>query len=123
MKNEIVNIKDNWFDTLKTTLSTLVFVEQDNVFVKEYTAYTRNQFISINGQQINQGGQQVKVKHQITLNGDGWVADENEESKREFTQVVFETFIDDKSQGQVEECLFWDETETIRNYIKTIFNI
>lgn len=120
---DLVNTKDQWLDNINQILSNLSFKHvDDNTFVNELIRSTGGQVIVINGQRIEQPGQQIVIKNIVRLNGDGWLSDEN--SERPFTQVVFEKSINnEKPQHLTEECLYWDELGIIGSYVKQIFNL
>lgn len=120
---DLVNTKDQWLDNTNQILSNLSFKHvDDNTFVNELIRSTGGQVIVINGQRMEQPGQQIVINNIVRFNGDGWLSDENRE--RPFTQVVFEKSINNEEpQHLTEECLYWDELDIIGSYVKQIFNL
>ena len=122
---DLVNTKDQWLDNTNQILSNLSFKHvDDNTFVNELIRSTGGQVIVINGQRMEQPGQQYTIKYIVRFNGDGWVMNEDETNQRPFTQVVFECSTNSSEpQHLAEECLYWDELGLISNYIKQIFKL
>ena len=121
--NEIVLAKEDWLNEVETLLNGYSFNKtEDGNYSKETIKYTGGQTIIINGQRMEQPGQQIKITQLIVFNGDGWIANEDESDKRNFTQVVFEINSDSQKQSY-EECVYWDNTQRIRELINQIFRI
>ena len=121
--NEIVLPKDNWLNEVEAIITGYSFNKvDDNTYSKETIQYSGGQTIIINGQRMEQPGQQIKLSNIIRFNGDGWLADEDENNKQNFTQVVFEINSDSEEQSY-EECIYWDDTQRVRELINQIFKI
>lgn len=124
----LINTKDNWLKEVQSILYQYAFTKVDeNTYENEVVKHTRGQIITINGQRMEQPGQQVVIKNIVRFNGDGWVADVDDNgepiNERCFTQVVLETFVKDDPQFRLEDCIYFDEPYLISNYIKQIFNL
>lgn len=91
-----------------------------NTYEKTQIGSTGSQVVVINGQRMEAPGRPVVVKHSILLNGDGYIVDEDDGNCREFTQIVFETTINDESRGQLEHCFYWDEPNEILKVMNEI---
>lgn len=120
--NEIINIKDNWLTSNKSILENLGFKECDGYWSRTQTVKVSEQNIIYNNQHVSQPIT-AEVEYRIYMIGDGWLADEDESNKREFTQLYFEAFMNGKSQGGYEECIYWDDTDRIKNIINQIFGL
>ena len=119
----MVLAKEDWLNKVETLLNSYSFNKaEDGNYNKEATQYSGSQTIVINGQRMEQPGQQIKIMQSVLFSGDGWIADKDESNKQNFTQVIFEV----KSDVQkiiYEECIYWDDTQRIRELINQIFGI
>ena len=121
---DLINMKDQWLDNVNQVLTGLAFSNIGDDYVREVVRSTGGQVIMINGQRMEQPGQQYTIKYIVRFNGDGWVMNEDETNQRPFTQVVFECSTNNSEpQYLTEECLYWDELGLIGNYIKQIFKL
>ena len=119
---ELINMKDQWLNNVSQVLTGLAFSTSGDDYIREVVRSTGGQVIMINGQRMEQPGQQYTIKYIVRFNGDGWVMNEDETNQRPFTQVVFECSTNNSEpQHLAEECLYWDELGLISNYIKQIF--
>ena len=115
---ELTNIKQEFLTTIKTIITQHGFKETVCCYEKISEHQTRGQVITINGQRMEQPGQLVTIKQLIYNQGDGWVSNEDESNKREFTQFKFETHQGDNIVLSHEDCFYWDEPQ----YFINIFN-
>ena len=120
--NEIINIKDNWLTSNKSILENLGFEEGDGYWYRTQVVKVSEQNIIYNNQHVSQPIT-AEAEYRVYIIGDGWLADEDESNKHEFTQVYFEVFMNGKSQGGYEECIYWDGTDRIKNIINQIFRL
>lgn len=128
MKEVIAYTKENWLKEVQSILYQHAFTKIDeDTYENELVKNVGGQTITINGQRMEQPGQQVVIKNIVRFNGDGWVASVDEDGEptdeRCFTQVVLETFIKDNPQFHLEDCIYFDEPHLISNYIKQIFKL
>ena len=128
MKEVIAYTKENWLKEVQSILYQYAFTKIDeDTYENELVKNVGGQTITINGQRMEQPGQQVVIKNIVRFNGDGWVASVDEDGEptdeRCFTQVVLETFIKDNPQFHLEDCVYFDEPHRITNYIKQIFKL
>ena len=128
MKDIITYTRENWLKEVQSILYQYAFTKIDeDTYENELVKNVGGQTIMINGQRMEQPGQQVVIKNIVRFNGDGWVASVDEDSEptneRYFTQVVLETFIKDNPQFHLEDCVYFDEPHLISNYIKQIFKL
>ena len=121
MGEVVQHTKDTWLSSIETSLTQLGFTKVDNGFERVHQQRHGGQVITINGQRMEQPGQIVTVKNVVTFNGDGWLVNEDDTNKREFTQVVFEVFTNGNSQGSAEQCMYWDSPDDVIKTVKQIF--
>jgi hypothetical protein len=121
--NEIVLAKEDWFNEVETILNGYSFNKTENGnYNKKTIQYSGGQTIVINGQRMEQPGQQIKISNEIRFIGDGWIADEDESNKQNFTQVVFE-IKSDVQELIYEECIYWNDAQRVRELINQIFKL
>lgn len=128
MEEVIAYTKENWLKEVQSILYQYAFTKIDeDTYENELVKNIGGQTITINGQRMEQPGQQVVIKNIVRFNGDGWVASVDEDgeptNERCFTQVVLETFIKDNPQYHLEDCVYFDEPHRITKYIKQIFKL
>lgn len=122
MSDELIytNLKQEWFDAIIPHLTANGFQEAvENKFERVQIARLPGQTISINGRVMQQPGKEIKIVQSVWFVGDGWVADEDEETnKQEFTQVLFEAYQGEEQILFHEEAIYWDDPE----YFLMLFN-
>lgn len=121
--NEIINIKDNWLTEVESIVTEHSFVKiDDDTYSKETIGYTGGQTIIVNGQRMEQPGQQVRITQSIKFNGDGWISNMDDSGRRNFTQIIFS--IDTGEYADTyEECIYWDDTNRVKQIINQIFKL
>lgn len=121
--NDVVLSKDNWLNEVEAFITGKTFEKiDDNTYRKESIQYTGGQTIIINGQRMEQPGQQVKITQSIILNEDGWISNLDDSNKQDFTQVVFSIANDDQ-EDNYEECIYWNDTQRVKELINQIFKL
>lgn len=121
MEHALIDVKQNWIESIKSHIVNYGFQEVDNGF--ECIKLTRQpgQTISINGRVMQQPGKEIEIKHNIYFIGDGWVANMDDTNKVEFTQVVFESYQNGELSLKHEEMFYWDEPKSFINMFHRIF--
>ena len=121
MKETIQITREEWLKHIEGILEEHGY---ENVAVNTYervqVGTTGGQVVVINGQRMETPGQQVKIRHTITLVGDGYVVDEDDGNCREFTQICFEAYVNDEKQFAMEQCFYWDEPNEILKVMNEI---
>jgi hypothetical protein len=117
---DIINTKNEFMTTVKNIIKQYGFTENDNGYEKISEQRTGGQILSINGQRMEQPGKIVVIKHIINFFEDGWVANEDESCKREFTQIKFDILQDNQNIGTYEDCFYWDDINYFENILKQI---
>jgi hypothetical protein len=118
MSNEVLNIKKNWTDQIISHIVSNGFNKAPDGYIRLRVQQLPGQTISINGQVMHQPGGTIEIEQCIYFMGEGWVANEDETNKQEFTQIKFETYQGDDLIMQFEEAFYWDNP----NYFIEIFN-
>lgn len=121
MSDIIQHTRDSWYNQITNYLEQYGFVSTDDVFENVTTQQQGGQVIIINGQRTEQPGQTITVRRVVYCNGDGWIMNEDDTGKREFTQVVFELYVDNELNNDVEICFYWDEPDVFNKLITQIF--
>lgn len=121
MKDTLQITREDWLTHVEGILEEHGY---ENVAVNTYERIqigsTGGQVVVINGQRMETPGQQVVVKHVVTLNGDGYVVDEDDDNCREFTQILFEAYVNDEKQFAMEQCFYWDEPDDVSKVMHEI---
>lgn len=121
MKDALQITREDWLTHVEGFLEEHGY---NNVAVNTYERVqigtTGGQVVVINGQRMESPGQQVKIRHIVTLSGDGYVVDADDENCREFTQVCFEVYVNDEKQFIFEHCFYWDEPNEIAKVMNEI---
>ena len=122
MSNELVNIKQEWLNGIKSHVTSNRFQETDWGY--ERTTITREpgQTISINGRVMQQPGKEIEIKEVVSFQGDGWVANVDDTNKVDFTQIKFETYQGENLVMQHEEAFYWDDLQYFIKLFNHVFN-
>lgn len=121
--NNVVLSKDNWLNEVEAFITGKTFEKiDDNTYRKESIQYAGGQTIIINGQRMEQPGQQVKITQSVTFNEDGWVSNLDDSNKQGFTQVVFGITAGDQ-ENIYEECIYWNDANRVKELINQIFRL
>lgn len=115
MNNEVVNIKQEFLDNIRNTLTSIGFAEDNNTYEWKRQVRQRGQTIVINGQRMDQPGQTITISYKIEIIGDGCVMDVNDNIERGFTQIRFEV-----NGDTLEECFYQDDFPYFENILKQI---
>lgn len=121
MSNELVNIKQEWINTVESHIFPNGFEEILGGYERIKLARQPGQTVIINGRQMQQPGKEIEIRQYIYLDGDGWVANMDESNKMEFTQVRFEAYQGDKLSMQYEEVFYWDDPTYFIKFFNQIF--
>ena len=118
------NAKKDFLDSIKSHMSNQGFQEVEENISYERVRVVRQpgQTISINGQVMQQPGKEIEIKQTVFFNGDGWVANQDESNKMDFTQVIFEIYQGNDLVMQHEDLFYWDEQDLFVNVFNQAFN-
>ena len=120
---EVVIQRDQFIQDFEGYLKGFGFNQTDSGLELTRIMRQPGQTIIMNGQRMEQPGTQIPVKYKVSILGDGWVADEDETNKREFTQISLETLVGEELQGSLECAMYWDEPDEVKHIIKQIFKL
>lgn len=107
--------KEQWLNDIEDILIKSGYVKEidDNyiIYTMQYTGTVRGSTMIINGQRIDQPGTQVVVKNTIKIGADGFISDNNDEetNKEEFTEVIFDSTVNNNERKHLEEFILWSE--------------
>ena len=107
--------KEQWLNDIEDILIKSGYVKEtdDNyiIYTMQYTGTVRGSTMIINGQRIDQTGTQVVVKNTIKIGADGFISDNNDEetNKEEFTEVIFDSTVNNNERKHLEEFILWSE--------------
>lgn len=98
-------------------MSSRHFLQQDGnrIWIKEFQVQGQGMVMNINGQQFQQPGEVIKMMYKLEVVGDG-SADEVP-----FSQINFQVKQGDDLVVDIEECIYYDEIEIVRNIINQIY--
>lgn len=122
MNNELVNIKQEWMNGIKSIVTSYNFQETDFGYERITIAREPGQTISINGRVMQQPGKEIKITQVVCIQGDGWISNLDDTKKVDFTQVKFETYQGDNLVMEYEEAFYWDDLKHFTNLFNHVFN-
>ena len=98
-------------------MSSRHFLQQDTerIWVKEFQVQGQSMVLNINGQQFQQPGEIIKMTYKLEVVGDGSV------DETPFSQINFQVKQGDDLVVDIEECIYYDEIEIVRNIINQIY--
>lgn len=98
-------------------MSSRHFLQQDTerIWVNEFQVQGQGMVLNINGQQFQQPGEVIKMMYKLEVVGDGSV------DETPFSQINFQVKQGDDLVVDIEECIYYDEIEIVRNIINQIY--
>lgn len=122
MCNDVLDIKKNWTDNIISYIVSNGFNEAPDGYIRLGVHQLPGQTISINGQVMHQPGGTLEIRQCIYFTGEGWIADEDESNKQNFTQVRFEIYQGDDLTMEFEEAFYWDNPNYFIEFFNQVFN-
>lgn len=122
MGRELLDIKKDWTDNIISHIVSNGFNAAPDGYIRLSVQQLPGQTISINGQVMHQQGGTIEIKQCIYFMGEGWIANEDESNKQDFTQVRFETYQGDDLVMQFEEAFYWDNPNYFIEFFNQVFN-
>lgn len=122
MSSEVLDIKKDWTDNIISHIVSNGFNKAHDGYIRLRVQQLPGQTISINGQVMHQPGNTIEIKQCIYFTGEGWIANEDETNKQEFTQIKFETYQGDDLTMQFEEAFYWDNPNYFIEFFNQVFN-
>ena len=94
------------------------FLQQDTkrIWIKEFQVQGQGMVMNINGQQFQQPGEVIKMMYRVEVIGDGGIIGGDS-----FSQINFQVKQGDDLVIDVEECIYYDEIEVVKNIMNQIY--
>lgn len=110
-------MKEQFYKLLTEEMLNRQFLQQDNlkIWKKEFEVQGQGVMMNINGRQFQQPGGIIKMMYKLEVIGDGSVDD------TPFSQINFQVKQDDDLVVDVEECIYYDEIDIVKNINNQIF--
>jgi hypothetical protein len=110
-------MKEQFYSLLTTEMLNRHFLQQDGnrIWIKEFQVQGQGVTMNINGQQFQQPGEIIKMMYKLEVVGDGSV------DEIPFSQINFQVKQGDDLVVDIEECIYYDEIEIVRNIINQIY--
>ena len=121
MDSNLINIKQNWDESIKSYMTTKGFEESDDGFICTKLVRQPGQTISINGRVMQQPGEEIEIKNIVCFIGDGWAANMDDTNKKDFSQVIFKTYQNNALVFQYEDMFYWDDLDCFYNILNKVF--
>lgn len=98
-------------------MSSRHFLQQDTlkIWKKEFEVQGQGVMMNINGRQFEQLGETIKMMYKLEVIGDGSMDD------TPFSQINFQVNQDKDLVIDIEECIYYDEIDIVKNIIDQIF--
>jgi hypothetical protein len=110
-------MKEQFYNLLTEEMSYRHFLQQDTekIWIKEFQVQGQGVVMNINGQQFQQPGEVIKMMYKLEVLGDGSI------DEIPFSQINFQVKQGDDLVVDIEECIYYDEIEIVRNIINQIY--
>lgn len=113
-------MKEQFINKIKELLFAKGFREIDNKFVRTVNIRQPGQVMIINGQRMEQPGQESEIKYVVTYAGDGYISNMDDSNKVDVSSVMFEVYVDGEQQGGYMEAYRWDDIEGFTQVLTNI---
>ena len=110
-------MKEQFYNLLTEEMLNRQFIQQDDlkIWEKEFEVQGRGVIMNVNGRQFQQPGEIIKIMYKLEVIGDGFMDD------TPFAQISFQVKQDKDLVIDIEECIYYDEIDIVRNIINQIF--
>lgn len=110
-------MKEQFYNLLAEEMSKRQFIQQDTqqIWTKEFEVQGQGVTMNINGRQFQQHGQTIKMMYRLEVIGDGSVDD------TPFAQINFQVKQDEDLVIDIEQCIYYDEIDIVKNINNQIF--
>lgn len=110
-------MKEQFYNLLAEEMLNRQFIQQDDlkIWEKEFEVQGRGVMMNVNGRQFQQPGEIIKMMYKLEVIGDGSMDD------TPFSQINFQVKQDKDLVIDIEECIYYDEIDIVRNIINQIF--
>ena len=110
-------MKEQFYKLLNTEMLSRQFIQQDTlkIWKKEFEVQGQGVMMNINGRRFEQLGETIKMMYKLEVIGDGSIDD------TPFSQINFQVNQDKDLVIDIEECIYYDEIDIVKNIIDQIF--
>lgn len=110
-------MKEQFYKLLNKEMLGRQFIQQDTlkIWKKEFEVQGQGVMMNINGRQFEQLGETIKMMYKLEVIGDGSIDD------TPFSQINFQVNQDKDLVIDIEECIYYDEIDIVKNIIDQIF--
>lgn len=110
-------MKEQFYKLLNKEMLGRQFIQQDTlkIWTKEFKVQGQGVMMNINGRQFEQLGETIKMLYKLEVIGDGSMDD------TPFSQINFQVKQDKDLVIDIEECIYYDEIDIVKNIIDQIF--
>ena len=110
-------MKEQFYKLLNKEMLSRQFIQQDTlkIWKKEFEVQGQGVMMNINGRQFEQLGDTIKMMYKLEVIGDGSMDD------TPFSQINFQVNQDKDLVIDIEECIYYDEIDIVKNIIDQIF--
>ena len=110
-------MRKQFYNHLAEEMLNRQFIQQDTlkIWTKEFEVQGRGVMMNVNGRQFQQPGEIIKMMYKLEVIGDGSMDD------TQFAQINFQVKQDKDLVIDIEECIYYDEIDIVRNIINQIF--
>ena len=110
-------MKEQFYKLLNKEMLSRQFLQQDTlkIWTKEFGVQGQGVMMNINGRQFEQLGETIKMLYKLEVIGDGSMDD------TPFSQINFQVKQDKDLVIDIEECIYYDEIDIVKNIIDQIF--
>lgn len=110
-------MKEQFYKLLNKEMLGRQFIQQDTlkIWTKEFEVQGQGVMMNINGRQFEQLGETIKMLYKLEVIGDGSMDD------TPFSQINFQVNQDKDLVIDIEECIYYDEIDIVKNIIDQIF--
>lgn len=110
-------MKEQFYKLLNKEMLGRQFIQRDTlkIWTKEFEVQGQGVMMNINGRQFEQLGETIKMLYKLEVIGDGSMDD------TPFSQINFQVNQDKDLVIDIEECIYYDEIDIVKNIIDQIF--
>lgn len=110
-------MKEQFYKLLNKEMLSRQFLQQDTlkIWKKEFEVQGQGVMMNINGRQFKQLGETIKMMYKLEVIGDGSIDD------TPFSQINFQVNQDKDLVIDIEECIYYNEIDIVKNIIDQIF--
>jgi sulfur carrier protein ThiS len=115
-------MKDQFTSKVNEFLEKLGFVKNENIYELNKNFVQKKQVIIVNGQRMEQPGQNVNIKYVITDLGDGYISNVDDSNKIDLIFYKIEVYVQDVLEGEYSSGYGFDEYDRLEREWSNILN-